>query len=401
MAEVAPVVIAWAKRAGKSREEAERRWKKAGDLTTKNYPDVEPESEQWYQIKMGIFRRMMGIAAEAVLSPPETIDDAFHRWVRHADGDVEDFEEWLADNHPQFLPHLALWIPADLHEGTRASSATLTDAQDERYAKWRRLLNMTPSEIRAMGRRVGEATTSLSVPGLRAFMLGRKSTRRLLGMKSRPVSAWTEDDWAWATRQVSSVSKLRATPGALLQDGKPTEKLILLRAWGHEPRVRSRVAEREVLVGQRVGWRCRSCHALVTEAGVTYDHADESWMHSCGKKLIVPEADEDARRQLNRRVIDTTPGALPCLIGEASDPTPAFADLKAGKIDLTDDERAEVMRKKAVWHHGLNHKASPAVWKSIVDGKTFFVTNTHRAYNVAMTVRGAINRYHAYIKSTA
>lgn len=396
--EVAAVVASWAKRTGKSQEEAERLWKKAGDLASQNYPDLEAESDRWYQVKMGIYRRMMGVAAEARLAEPETIDDAFHRWVRLADGDVIDFEEWLADNHPKFLPHLSVWIPADLHEG-REAPPTLTADQDERYAKWRRLLNMTPNEIRVMDRRVGEATMSLSVTGLRAFSLGRKSTRRLLAMKSRPATSWTEDDWQWAARQINTVSKLRSTPGPLLQDGKPTEKLLLLRAWGHEPRVRSQVSEAAVLVNQRVGWRCRSCHALVTEASVRYDTADESWLHSCGKKLIVPPADEEARRQINRRVIDTTPGSLPCLIGDSA---PSFSDLKAGRVDLSDDERTEVMRKKAVWHPGnLKGKAVPAVWKSIVDGKTFYVTNTHRAYNVAPSVKGAIGRYHAFIKSTA
>lgn len=396
VAEVASVVTSWAKRAGKSQDEAERLWQKAGDLATKNYPDLDPESDRWYQVKMGIFRRMMGVAAESRYAEPETIDDAFHRWVRHADGDVQDFEEWLADNHPKFLPHVASWAPADLHE-SKSWPAGLTAERDERYAKWTRLLNMTPREIRVMARRVSEATTSLSVSGLRAFTLGQRSTRRLLAMKTKPVKSWTEDDWSWASRQVNTISKLRATPGPLLQDGKPTEKLVLLRAWGHEPRVRSRVSEREVLVNQRVNWRCRSCHALVTESSLRYE--GEAWLHSCGKPLIVPEANEDARRQVNRCVIDATPGALPCLIGESA---PPFSDLKAGKVKLTDDERTTVMRKKAVWHMGHDKgKPTPAVWKSIVDGKTFYVTNTHRAYNVASTVQGAINRYHAFIKSTA
>jgi hypothetical protein len=396
VAEVASVVSAWAKRSGKSQDEAERLWQKAGDLASKNYPDLSPESDRWYQVKMGIYRRMVGVAAESRYAEPETIDDAFHRWVRHADGDVQDFEEWLADNHPKFLPHVVHWAPADLHE-SKKWPAGLTAEHDERYAKWVRLMNMTPHEIRVMARRVSEATTSLSVSGLRAFTLGQRSTRRLLAMKTKPVKSWTEDDWSWASRQINTVSKLRASPGPLLKDGKPTEKLVLLRAWGHEPRVRSRVSEREVMVNQRVNWRCRSCHALVTESSLRYE--GESWMHSCGKALIVPVADEEARRQVNRCVIDVTPGSLPCLIGESA---PSFADLKAGKVELADDERAEVMRKKAVWHFSHHKgKASAAVWKSIVDGKTYFVTNTHRAYNVAPTVKGAINRYHAFIKSTA
>lgn len=401
--EVASVVAAWAKRTGKSREESERLWQRAGEVTTKNYPDVEPESDQWYQLKMGVFRRMMGIAAESALAEPQTIDDAFHRWVRHADGDVEEFEEWLADNHPHFLPHLAVWMPSDLHESERVkkSPVVLTPENEERYEKWRRLMNMSPRAIRESARRMSEATTSLSVSGIRAFTLGKRSMRRLLALKTKPVQAWNEDDWTWAARQVNTVSKLRATPGPLIAEGKPTEKLVLLRAWGHEPRVKSRVSEREVMVAQRENWRCRSCHALVEESSFRYDDSTSEWTHSCGAKLVVPPVNEEMRRAVNRRVLDVTPGTLPCLVAEETQAVPSFADLKSGKIELTDDERTHVMRKKAVWHHGKNGKASPAVWKSIVDGKTYFVTNTHRAYNVAPTLQGAVGRYHSFIKGTA
>ena len=76
--------------------------------------------------------------------------------------------------------------------------------------------------------------------------------------------------------------------------------------------------------------------------------------------------------------------------------------LKKSKVPLTPEERAEVMKRKAVWHHGPNGEETPAVWKSVdKKGKTTYVTNTHRAYNTAPTLKGAINRYHKFIKSTA
>jgi len=79
---------------------------------------------------------------------------------------------------------------------------------------------------------------------------------------------------------------------------------------------------------------------------------------------------------------------------------PDFKTMKANRVKLTPEERALVMERKAVWH--FNHAGpSPAVWKSVVNGKAWFVTNTHRAYNVCPTVNGAIGRYHAFIKSTA
>ena len=80
---------------------------------------------------------------------------------------------------------------------------------------------------------------------------------------------------------------------------------------------------------------------------------------------------------------------------------PEFKTLKKNKKPLTDEERAEVMKSGATWNMGSGGKPSPAVWKAVVDGKTWYVTNTHRAYNVRPTLKGAISRYHKFIKTTA
>jgi hypothetical protein len=79
-----------------------------------------------------------------------------------------------------------------------------------------------------------------------------------------------------------------------------------------------------------------------------------------------------------------------------------FEKLKDNKVPLTDEERDKVMDAEAVWHHGPNGKPSPAVWKSVNEkGKVTFVTHTHRAYNTAKTLKGAISRFHKFIKETA
>lgn len=79
-----------------------------------------------------------------------------------------------------------------------------------------------------------------------------------------------------------------------------------------------------------------------------------------------------------------------------------FKKLEKNKQDLDDGEREEVMKSNAVWHKGKNGKASPAVWKSVSkDGKNTYITNTHRAYRVATTLKGAIKEYHDFIKGTA
>lgn len=86
---------------------------------------------------------------------------------------------------------------------------------------------------------------------------------------------------------------------------------------------------------------------------------------------------------------------------QESSHNPNWDILHKNKMKLTEEERTLVMTKKAVWHHGPNGEETPAVWKSMIEGKAFYVTNTHRAFNVAPTVEGAINRYHKFIKLTA
>lgn len=79
-----------------------------------------------------------------------------------------------------------------------------------------------------------------------------------------------------------------------------------------------------------------------------------------------------------------------------------FERLKDNKKPLTDEERDEVMKDDAVWHHGPGGKPSPAVWKSVnKNGDVTYVTNTHRAWQSAKTLKSAINKFHGFIKSTA
>lgn len=80
---------------------------------------------------------------------------------------------------------------------------------------------------------------------------------------------------------------------------------------------------------------------------------------------------------------------------------PKWKDLSKGGVPLAPEERVLVMKRKAIWHHGPKGEATPAVKKSIVNGKTWYTTATHRAFNVTPTLKGTIKRYHDFIKGTA
>ena len=91
------------------------------------------------------------------------------------------------------------------------------------------------------------------------------------------------------------------------------------------------------------------------------------------------------------------------LLFESKSAKSKFKKLEDNKVALTPEERKKVMKSKAVWHHGPNGEETPAVWKSVdkKTGKITYITHTHRAYNTAPTLKGAISRYHKFIKSTA
>lgn len=91
------------------------------------------------------------------------------------------------------------------------------------------------------------------------------------------------------------------------------------------------------------------------------------------------------------------------VLGELYEAASEFQKLQKHKKPLTDEERAQCMKTDTVWHFNGDNKPTPAVWKSVnpKTGKTTFITNTHRAYNTAPTLKGAIGRYHKFIKSTA
>lgn len=79
---------------------------------------------------------------------------------------------------------------------------------------------------------------------------------------------------------------------------------------------------------------------------------------------------------------------------------PRMNTLKKNRTTLSAEERKLVMSRGAVWHHGEGGKETPAVWKSIVNGKTYYICNTHRAAAVKDNLKAAIRAF-KYIETTS
>jgi len=122
----------------------------------------------------------------------------------------------------------------------------MTPAQrKELWPKWRRLINMTPREIRsfldtAQGKVAGLSRQQAKRQGIAR---GRDSGRALLRMLptggksyAQAQKNWSAADWQWAKRQYAFNSRMRKASGPLFKDGKMTRKLTSLLIWGHDPR---------------------------------------------------------------------------------------------------------------------------------------------------------------------
>lgn len=77
-----------------------------------------------------------------------------------------------------------------------------------------------------------------------------------------------------------------------------------------------------------------------------------------------------------------------------------FETLKDNKLPMTPEERKVAMEADAVWH-AVNGPVC-AIWKSQnAKGEMHYCSNTHRAYSKSPTLKGAIAKFHSFVKTTA
>ena len=113
----------------------------------------------------------------------------------------------------------------------------ISDEQEETYKKWKKLVNMSSSELQKFldseeGKIAGLTKEEADDLGID---YGRESAKWILKMKATPYKEWTPNMWRWANKQISFISRMTGNKGKLYKDGKKTRKYLSLLVWGNNP----------------------------------------------------------------------------------------------------------------------------------------------------------------------
>jgi len=109
--------------------------------------------------------------------------------------------------------------------------------KNDLYKKWKSLINMSPKEIEDfLDSENGEVAGLSKKDAEGPIKRGRDSARAIIRMLQTPKEEWSQNDWEWAKRQVSFISRMSKVDGALKDEkGNPTRKLLALKVWGYNP----------------------------------------------------------------------------------------------------------------------------------------------------------------------
>lgn len=118
-------------------------------------------------------------------------------------------------------------------------NSNMDDKQKEKYKKWKKLINMSAKEIQKFldsdeGKEAGLSRKESATAGASGGKIksGRDSARAIIRMLGTKVEDWTENDWEWANRQISFISRAKGGSGPLYDEkGRKTRKLLSLLVW--------------------------------------------------------------------------------------------------------------------------------------------------------------------------
>lgn len=132
---------------------------------------------------------------------------------------------------------------ADMTPGQKSQIKEENDKNAEDYKRWKKLVNMSSTEIQSFldsqdGKVAGLSRKQAQNAGAGGGKItsGRDSARAIIRMKNKPFSEWDESDFKWMRKQISFISRMSGNPGKLKdENGRPTRKLLSLKVWGHNP----------------------------------------------------------------------------------------------------------------------------------------------------------------------
>ena len=123
-------------------------------------------------------------------------------------------------------------------ENLKVGGEISQEEKKEIYAKWRKLVNMSKSELQKFydseeGKQAGLTPEEANQEGIDS---GRESARWIMKMKDTKVADWTPTMWKWAKKQISFISRMSGNKGKLVdENGKKTRKYLSLLIWGNDP----------------------------------------------------------------------------------------------------------------------------------------------------------------------
>jgi hypothetical protein len=115
-----------------------------------------------------------------------------------------------------------------------------SEEQLEKYKRWKELVNMSPSQIKAFldSEDGEEAGISKKTASKLKISRGRDSARAIIRMLEKGRENWDANDLKWMNKQISFISRMKGNPGPLYdKDGNKTRKHTSLLVWGHNPRL--------------------------------------------------------------------------------------------------------------------------------------------------------------------
>ena len=132
-------------------------------------------------------------------------------------------------------------------ERDRLGEEKTPEEKDALYKEWKKLVNMSGKEIESFldsddGKEAGLSRKEAGKAGSSGGKItsGRDSARAIIRMLDTPKDKWTPNDWKWAGKQVSFISRMKGAKGGLRDDkGRPTRKLLALKVWGYNPEKKS------------------------------------------------------------------------------------------------------------------------------------------------------------------